>query len=108
MRGFPFELASIEARAADGGGGIAVSWETASEQPMVGFNLLRTPARGGRTVRVNPVWVPAIGDPGGSASYRFLDADARPGVPYVYRVEAVTFEGLTSLSEGVSAELPAD
>jgi len=60
--------------------------------------------RGDRTeaLRVNPVWIPTLGEASGSASYSFFDAAAAPGVAYRYRVEAVTLEGLKSQSETVS------
>ena len=100
--GFPAEFGTLHAEAAGPSGGALVSWETSSEQGLLGFNVLRE--RGDRTeaLRVNPVWIPTLGEANGSASYSFFDATAAPGVAYRYRVEAVTLEGLKSQSETVS------
>jgi hypothetical protein len=105
--GFPFELAEMDVRSAsERGQGAVVAWTTRSEQGLLGFNLLRMREEGGRTVRVNPVWIPAVGDATHAVTYHFLDATAEPGVTYVYRLEGVTTSGLTSLSDPVPAHLP--
>jgi hypothetical protein len=103
--GFPFELGSIAADPVEGvPAGILVSWETLSEQQLLGFNVLRM--REDRTTAsgrpLNPVWIPALGESGGSVSYHYLDRSAEPGVSYIYQVQGVTVEGLSSLSEGVT------
>ena len=54
--------------------------------------------------RVNPVWVPAVGDETISTSYHYLDRSARDGIVYRYRVEGITTEGLTSRSEPVNVQ----
>jgi hypothetical protein len=51
---------------------------------------------------VNPVWIPSLGDADGPASYSFFDAEAASGVAYRYRIEAVTLQGLKSLSDAVA------
>ena len=104
-RGFPFELASLEARRVPGQG-VLVSWDTASEQHLLGFNLLRVREDGGQSVTVNPVWVPALGTAGSGTSYHFLDSAADPGESYLYRVEGITLEGLPSLSDPVLVPVP--
>ncbi len=110
-REFPVEIVSLEARpSGTSQGGSWISWETASERSLVGFNVLRS-TEGNETSesRINPIMVPAVGDPGTPASYQFLDESARPGVSYTYRIEAVTSDGLSSVSEPVSApELTAE
>jgi hypothetical protein len=55
----------------------------------------------GEIVRVNPVWVPAVGDASTAITYQFLDATAESGVAYVYWIEGITIEGLPSPSESV-------
>jgi fibronectin type 3 domain-containing protein len=98
--GFPAEFVSIRAEPVASGPGVLVSWETSAEREIVGFNVLRArPDRG--EARVNPVWIPSVGEASGPAAYSFVDADAEPGVAYRYRVEAVTLEGLASRSETV-------
>jgi hypothetical protein len=99
-RGFPFELASLQAVRA--GSGTLVSWETASERGLVGYNVLRVSQEGGSPARLTPVWIPAVGDAVTPASYQFLDPDAPEGSTYLYRIEGITLEGLSSLSELVS------
>jgi len=101
--GYPFELVSLDAvRSEPEADGVLVTWETASEQDLVGYNLLRTPEDGGSTVTVNPVWVPALGRPGVPTVYRFLDRSADPGTAYVYHVQGVTSDGLSSRSDSTS------
>jgi hypothetical protein len=105
--GFPAEIASLRAEAAGPSGGTLVSWETSRESGVIGFNVLRAAADGGEGTRINPVWIPAVGDPASAADYSFLDAGAARGVLYRYRIEAITAEGLSSHSEPVAAP-PAD
>lgn len=100
---YPFEMGAAAAAPAGPGQGVVVSWETLSESGALGFNVLRTREDGGITIRVNPVWMPAVGDRTSAALYQFVDAGAEPGVSYVYRIEGITPEGLTSLSEPVVA-----
>ena len=99
--GFPAEFGAVHAESAGLTGGALVSWETSAEQGLLGFNVLRARS-GGEASRVNPVWIPSVGESSGPASYSFFDATAAPGVAYRYRVEAVTLEGLASRSEAVA------
>lgn len=100
-RGYPFELAALQAgRSADEG--TLVTWETTSERGLVGYNVFRVPAEGGAPIRLTPVRIPAVGDSATPASYQFLDPYAEAGVPYLYRIEGITLEGLSSFSELVS------
>ena len=100
--GFPAEFGALHAETAGSEGGALVSWETSSEQGLLGFNVLRERGDGAEALRVNPVWIPSLGETSGPASYSFLDAAAASGVAYRYRVEAVTLEGLKSQSEAVA------
>jgi hypothetical protein len=68
----------------------------------LGFNVLRARSDSGDAIRVNPVWIPSLGESSGPASYSFFDATAEPGVAYRYRIQAVTLEGLASRSEAVA------
>jgi hypothetical protein len=100
-RGYPFELVALDLAAGGDGpdDGVAIVWETASEQDLIGFNVLRAREDGGRVVRINPVWIPALGDASNATSYRYLDRTAERGVRYVYRVEGITRDGLTSIPD---------
>jgi len=96
---FPFALVSLDATRSDpGAAGVLVSWETAAEFDLFGFNVLRQREGGSAPVTVNPVWIPALGDASTATSYRFLDAGAEPGVGYLYTIEGITKDGLTSRS----------
>jgi hypothetical protein len=100
--GFPAEFGALHAESAGPDGGALVSWETSTEQGLLGFNVLRARSGGGEASRVNPVWIPSMGASSGPASYSFFDATAVPGVAYRYLVEAVTLLGLKSQSEAVA------
>ena len=105
--GFPCEFASLEVRDVESPvGAVSVAWETTSEHSLAGFNLLRRREGTGSEVRINPIWVPALGDSATPAAYQFLDATAEPDVRYLYRIEAVTPEGLSAFSD-VAASGPA-
>ena len=69
--------------------GVAVRWRTGQETDLVGFRLKRRTA--GRTVRVGPSIIRAVGGVGGH-SYTRLDRSAPLG-RVVYRLEAVTRDG---------------
>lgn len=99
--GYPVVIGSLRAEPT-AGDAVLVSWDTAGERGLLGFNVLRSREENGRPARVNPVWIPAVGDASVPASYSFVDEDAQPGVAYRYRVEAVTTEGLTSRSDAVA------
>jgi len=81
---------------------VLVTWETASEREMIGFDVLRRRADGGPEQPVTPVWIPAVGRSGDPTSYRFLDPTADPAVAYVYRVRGITTTGLTAATADVT------
>ncbi len=107
VRGFPFEISTLEARPiGDAGDGIDITWETTSESRLIGFNVLRIREDGGSEVVANPVWIPALGDRARPTSYHFLDRDVDPGASYIYRIQGITSDGLTSTSDPVVARRP--
>ena len=106
--GYPAEVEALRAEAAGPRAGAIVSWETDGEHGVFGFNVLRSIADGGESTRVNPVWIPAVGDTAAPAAYSFYDATAVPGIAYRYRIEAVTPEGLASRSESVTLSPAAE
>jgi len=102
LRGYPVEFASLEAvAAARAGAGVLVTWETRSEKGVLGFNVLRREEGLPGAIRVNPVWVPAMGEEFAPGAYQFHDLGAAPGVSYLYQIEAITEAGLASESEPV-------
>ena len=105
---YPFELSSMEALPAESAPvGILVSWETESEQDLIGFNILRIPEAGGPAVRINPIRVPAIGDLSSATSYQYMDSTAEPGLRYVYHLEGITRTGLASRAGTATSAMPS-
>jgi hypothetical protein len=100
-RGFPYDLTAFEASLSDDGATVQISWETASESRLFGYNLLRTREDGEVALIVNPVWIPGLGDPTTPTAYRFNDESIEPGVSYLYRLQGITSDGLTTLSAPV-------
>ena len=75
-------------------GGVAITWETASEVNTQGFNLYRADGTNGTDfVQVNDQLIPSRGDPLTGASYEVLDEDTRPGNLYTYQIEEVEWDG---------------
>jgi hypothetical protein len=101
-RGYPFEIVSVDAVTNGVGPGVVISWETLSEQELIGFNVLRAREAGGQTVTVNNLWVPALGNENDATGYFFLDPTAKAGVAYLYRIQGITSQGMTSTSRPVS------
>jgi hypothetical protein len=97
-RGYPFELLGLDVTM-DAQGVRHVTWETAGERDVVGFDVLRTRAGTTESVRINPVWIPSLGDPEATAAYSFDDPSTDADASYVYRIEAITSSGLVSTSE---------
>ena len=78
-----------------------------NDRDLIGFNILRAREDGGIEQVVNPVWIPALGEANEPTYYRFADrVAAEPGV-YEYRIQAITTDGLTSLSDPVVIRRPA-
>ncbi len=103
-RGFPFEMASIAAEPDEQG--VAIRWETISEQSLVAFNVLRRREDAEQTEVVNAVWIPALGELSDSTSYRYVDLSAEPGVAYVYSVQGLTRDGMSARSEPMIVRVP--
>jgi subtilisin-like proprotein convertase family protein len=74
-------------------GTVALSWRTASELELAGFNLYRS-SPAGKTVRLNKGLIEAS-HPGTArgATYRFTDRSVRPHAAYTYRLELVQLNG---------------
>jgi hypothetical protein len=76
--------------------GVSVTWRTASETEILGFNVFRT-RTGTSRIKVNPALIPAkhSGQAGGAA-YRVLDRTAKAGRGYTYRLQIVDLRGARS------------
>jgi hypothetical protein len=100
----PFDLASF---AADGiGSTITLTWTTASETGMAGWNIYRSESPSGPFSRLNDVALPAFGDGTAETGYVYLDDTARPGRRYYYLLEGLTNRGLADRSHVVSGRAP--
>lgn len=77
---------------------VAVNWQTASEQNVRGFNILRhTEESGWKVIQ----FVPSQADGGNSSqslSYQYIDINTTKGISQ-YRIQEVSNDGKTSLSE---------
>ena len=90
------ELASFTAEpVADG---VALRWETVSEQDNAGFNLYRAASEAGPWAPLNDTLIPAA-TPGSSEghSYAWTDTTAQPDTRYFYRLDAVDRFGVTTV-----------
>jgi hypothetical protein len=105
-RGYPFDLLTFDVTL-DGEGVRHVTWETSGERDLVGFDVVRVRVGTREAVRINPVWIPSLGDLEETAAYAFDDPTADPGASYVYRIEAITAAGLVSASETLLSRPPA-
>ena len=97
----PLPVAFVSMAATPVERGIEVTWTTASETDNDRFVVERRSDAGDDftdvgTVRPNP-----------SLRYRYLDATARPGIAYLYRVRQVDTDGNSEHSLAVAAQLRA-
>ena len=74
------------------GSTVSLTWETASEAEIIGFNVLRM-AEGGAFVLVNAEFIPATyAGQGAGAAYALRD-DGLPAGAYTYRLEVIGLDG---------------
>jgi subtilisin family serine protease len=72
---------------------VILTWETASEVDLAGFNIYRAESPEGERIKINPSIIPSA-SPGGmeGATYEHLDSEVVFGVPYIYWLEAVDLD----------------
>jgi hypothetical protein len=70
--------------------GIQLSWQTAQENDLIGFNIYRSESPDGERVQINSELIPAV-TPGQlqGNDYLYLDTSAEAGKTYFYWVEWV-------------------
>ncbi len=102
QRPLAVDLAGFSAEA--DGQGLAVRWETVSEDDILGFNVYRALSPDGPPVRREPGAYPGE-HPGSSlgASGQWLDTDVIAGTPYYYWLEVAALDGTEPLQGPVSA-----
>ncbi len=74
-------------------GSVVISWITESEVDNAGFNILRSNAKNGPFVRVNPKLIQGAGTTGERNEYTWTDTAANPNIEYYYQIEDVSFAG---------------
>lgn len=70
-----------------------VSWTTASESDIFGFDVYRSDTRGGSFVRITAQPVAGGGTTDVPRDYRFVDDDIDAGQVYFYYVESISLSG---------------
>jgi len=101
--GFPAILSSSSAEWGDGA--VHLSWRTSSHQELLAWvvSRLREEPDGGLVLDGREV-VPTTDASDESAGYLLVDREARPGTRYLYRVAALTRDGLLSESFEAAVE----
>jgi len=102
----PFDLASFTAEGA--GESIVLTWTTASEKGLLGWNVYRARRPTGPFLRLNGVAIPAYGDGSDETGYIFVDGAVHGDRRYYYLLEGLTQSGLTRRSHMASARTPAN
>ncbi len=99
----PVELTSFVAAAM--ATGVELTWETASEQDNLGFNILRTMGMRERST-INVSLIPGAGTTLEPMFYSYVDHDVAVGSTYRYWLEQIDFQGTTELFGPVSVTTP--
>ncbi len=97
----PVELVDLSATAKKDV--IEVNWTTASELNNEGFEVLRRATDENDFERI--AWIAGIGTSAELNAYALIDEQAKPGVVYYYQLKQIDFDGASSLSKVVSAQL---
>ncbi|MFA9288307.1 MAG: hypothetical protein ACEQSA_00300 [Weeksellaceae bacterium] len=75
---------------------VLATWETVTENSVLGFNLFRSETEGDIGTQVNPELIPSNSPGGGQgASYDFTDETIEEGTIYFYYLQSVGFGGDT-------------
>lgn len=72
-----------------------IKWNTASEDRVFGYFLVRADSPDGPFTRVNPRPIPAAGTTDDSQTYEITDERAVPARRYYYKIEALGFNNRT-------------
>ena len=79
---------------------VNLSWTTASEADIDGFNVYRLEAKGGKAVKINAALIPVKG---AGQAYEVTDTNVTNRKTYYYRLESVDKNGATTLLDIMSA-----
>jgi hypothetical protein len=87
----PVSLLSFSA--SGGEHAITLSWVTASEIDVVGFNVHRSNDLEGVFTRINPALIPSQGSGPGLIDYQYIDDGVAAEILYYYRLSSVELDG---------------
>lgn len=82
---------------------VKVEWATAMEEETAGFHVWRADGQNKEFVRVTDEMIPAAGGPFEGVLYRWLDNTATAGTTYWYKLEDVSYGGLSTWHGPVKA-----
>ena len=78
-------------------GSVVLSWATASEIENAGFNVFRGKDEHGSFVKINVSLIQGAGTTSDRNDYTWIDTTAKPNVEYYYRIEDMSFDGISEV-----------
>lgn len=107
--GAPTSVELVSFAATPGGSTTVLTWETASELNVLGFNLYRAPEHDPNRIKLNTTVIP-VQVPGSSqgATYTYTDDDAVPDTTYLYWLESITTDGISTLYDPISVTVSSE
>jgi hypothetical protein len=82
---------------------VTLTWETATENDNIGFNIYRTESKNGKYVKINSAIIPAQGSAFQGAKYTYIDNTAKNRKTYYYKLEDLDVFGTPTLHGPYSA-----
>ena len=89
----PVQLSSFSANRTEQGA--LIKWTTESELENAGFNVLRSDTKTGDFKVLNPRMLQGAGTTSERHTYQYVDTTAKAGTAYYYRLEEVSFAGVS-------------
>ncbi len=80
-----------------GEGRVVLSWITESEIENAGFNIFRSEDKQGPFVKTNASLIQGAGTTSDRSTYQWIDTTAKTGVEYYYRIEDMSFDGISEV-----------
>ena len=75
--------------------GVVLRWITESELNNAGFNIYRSETKNGEFKVVNPTMIQGAGTTSERHTYTWKDTTAKPNVVYYYRIEDISYAGVS-------------
>jgi hypothetical protein len=94
------ELSSFNAISANGR--VTLRWTTASEIDNAGFNIYRSDSKDGDYEQINDSLIAAEGSATEGSVYKFIDVDVENRTKYLYMLEDVDLNGVSTMHGPVS------